>query len=646
MTPPRLLPRPTILAFIALLAPLSGTAGTLFSSRMESAPLDTPSAFIVTASAGVQASARLAPEGTIDTYRGERSPALVLDADFRQATAEASARISTPTLTVSNSEQNLGLLTLGFDLHISLLRPVRVLLTSLDAKDLPTGVIATTVFPPVAGAYYRFTPDLSAFAPVTGKFDPRADRVRIAFELADPLTATPLPREPLTLKIDNLAYTAPSFYVDHKGSDRDPGTSPREAFASLQKAISAAAPGDTVVILEGTYTSAPGADLVQIAKKGAPDRWITLRSHPDQKSVLTGDGWNVVSLDHTSAYIELRGLTVRGNRQKLKLEDAMADPDSGKYPDSRFNTNGLATDSRKGTESDGKAHHIRFIRNSVGDMPGGGISAIAGDHITIEGNHLFDNCHLMRYAGSGISVFRAWDYDTDRGYKMFVLNNVAHGNRCYVPWTAIGKISDGNGIIIDDFINYQKGASKIPYEGRTLVQNNLAYNNGGSGVHAYAANHVDIVNNTAYYNAQSPELTWSQIFAGGRCNDVRVVNNIMYAQRGKPLDLSVPKQPRGIVYSNNIYFGDGDNRVRTGGGLGTEESVAAAQDQGNRQADPRFLNPSVDPATADFRLARESAAIDAATSESPFGPLTDLDGRPRPQGARPDAGAFEYGPGR
>ena len=62
----------------------------------------------------------------------------------------------------------------------------------------------------------------------------------------------------------------------------------------------------------------------------------------------------------------------------------------------------------------------------------------------------------------------------------------------------------------------------------------------------------------------------------------------------------------------------------------------AGQEIGNIDADPLF----VDPGNGDYRLMKDSPAIDAGTPVD--APATDLDGNPRD--ALPDMGAYEYAP--
>ncbi|MDQ3813624.1 MAG: right-handed parallel beta-helix repeat-containing protein [Armatimonadota bacterium] len=619
--------------------PTAGHGGTLLQFDFNGA-----NAWQTTSSNAGGATSQWATEnlGTIDSYNGQPSGALTLTVDFAQAAQNASAGLSSGPLLLKNTESNLAKLTLGFDLWLSDVRPVRVVVQSLDAAGTVTGARFATVLPPVQGAFYRFGVDLDKTQPLSGRFDPLARKIQFVFEFNDE-DGKVSPVAPQILRVDNVNFSAPAFYVSAQGSDAADGRTEKTAFATVQKAVNAAGPGDVICVMDGTYT-APSA--VSITKSGTPSGYIILCAHPGSKPTLRTTGWDVIKFEKDASYWEIRGLTIRGNRPAIKLEDATADgllkEKDGKpyYGNPLYNSNGISIHDRSNPQN-ARPHHIRIIGNTVVDNAGGGISAINCDYVTIEGNQVVDNCHFMRYGGSGISIFRSWNFDDFKGTKMFVVGNVTHGNRTFVPWSAIGKISDGNGIIIDDNINSQSGASKIPYEGRTLVQNNLSFGNGGSGIHAYASNHVDIVNNTAYHNAQSPELMWRQIFAGGKCDDVRIFNNVMVAPKGKPLDLSTDKSSRHIVYAHNLLFGEGDNQVKSGGGLGAGGGGNTGDLATNVQADPKFVKPSLDAAIADFRLAPDSPGIDSGSLEHPGVPRNDLLGQKRPQGRAPDVGAYE-----
>jgi parallel beta-helix repeat protein len=616
-------------------APAS-SGGSLLAFDFNAAPW--PRA-VASASGGATARVTRDDSGTIDAYKGKPSGAMSLTADFSKANAKARAGLWSGPLEVRNSEPNLAKLTIGFDVWAGQLRPIRVVVQSLNAAGKVTGSRAASVLPPVASTWYRCEIDLDKTQEISGDFNPRAARMQLAWEIEGARGAGEV------LRVDNVSFSAPTFYVSAGGSDAADGKSEASAFATIQKAIDAAGAGDVICVMDGIYTSTNVEQIALYTKNGSPARWITLRANPGHHPELHTTGWNGIRINAAGSYFEIRDMIVRGKRRELKLEDAMADEalktKNGKnHPgDPRFNSNGISIQSTTKSETE-RPHHIRILNNTVVDNPGGGISAIGCDYVTIERNTVRDNCHFMRYAGSGISIFRSWNFDDFKGHKMFVLNNICSGNRTFVPWSHIGKISDGNGIIVDDNINSQSGASKIPYEGRTLVQNNLSFGNGGSGIHAYASRFVDIVHNTAYHNALSPELVWSQIFAGGKCDDVRILNNVFVAPAGKPLDLSTPKSSSNIVYANNLFWGEGNNNVKSGGGLGAESGAGQASLGSNVQADPKFLKPSLDPEAADFRLAPDSPGVDKGAPHVGV-PLVDLLGHKRPQGAAPDLGAYE-----
>jgi hypothetical protein len=275
------------------------------------------------------------------------------------------------------------------------------------------------------------------------------------------------------------------------------------------------------------------------------------------------------------------------------------------------------------------SHHIRVADCIVEYCPGGGIGLSNSDWVTFENNISRNNCWFTIYACSGMGTLGTPNFDTaDNIYKVLMRNNRLSWNRCYIPWKQIKKMSDGNGIIVD---STHEPAKNLGYIGRRLIQNNVSTYNGGSGIHCFKARRVDIVNNTAFQNAATPELGWGQIFLQ-RTDDARVINNILYARDGQPVNTvgrdTSDKGNTNIVRANNVYFGGS-----TGPIMGENDVIA----------DPAFVAPWRHPNDADYRLKADSPAVGRGKWES-FVPLTDIEGQLRPLNSSPDAGAYQLPP--
>jgi parallel beta-helix repeat protein len=66
-----------------------------------------------------------------------------------------------------------------------------------------------------------------------------------------------------------------------------------------------------------------------------------------------------------------------------------------------------------------------------------------------------------------------------------------YNNAQLVPTASAGKITDGEGIILD---------SNSGYTGGFLVQNNTVYGNGGPGIESFLSDNAVITGNTVYGN--------------------------------------------------------------------------------------------------------------------------------------------------
>jgi hypothetical protein len=623
-------------AVLALISGPAAFAGTLVSVDFNAANPWTATD-VSKSSNAIAAEVSWKPVGTIDEAgTANTTGALRFTADSTKAGKTWGAAFLTGPIPVTNTETDLAKLTLGFMLAASDAKPVIVRIESLNAKGKRTGGLEGVIYPAAANFYQRYSLDLSTLKPFgSGKFKPADPAIRLTFGIARGSDgrgwAAAAGHE---LRLDNVSYASPAFYVSPKGDDSNDGRTEKTAFATPQAAVNAAGPGYIILLGEGTYNGGL-TSTVSFRRAGSPAAWIVLKNHPGQKPVLTGNAWNIVSLafgskqqkdtENSLGYIEIRGLHVRGDGDVVKEKF----PDAVGKSDSRSNSNGIAVDGRYMTNV---PHHIRIADCLVEYAPSQGIGSIEGDYLFIENNISRYNCWHTIYASSGFSVMGSSNFDTaDNIYKTLIRGNVAYRNETMQQWAEVKRISDGNGFIID----VNQGTVTHPninYIGRTLVINNLAYDNGGSGIHTVRADRVDIINNTAYLNSASPALQYSQIYSWGS-KDVRIMNNILVApvadvskgEKPEPVNrLAGPNKD--VIFSHNLYFGG---------------NIPPKLGEGDRIGDPRFVNASIDPKVANFRLRPDSPAVDAATADAPALPWFDLDGNVRPQGRAYDLGAYE-----
>jgi len=427
-----------------------------------------------------------------------------------------------------------------------------------------------------------------------------------------------------------------SYYVSTiDGSDANTGLTTALAFKTITKAISVAKSGDIVNLMNGTYSSTYGPVITLLpVNSGVSNGYITYKAYQGHTPKITASGnvWNAVQIN--ASYIIFDGIEFEGNNANITLAAAMQsynDAVAGTVDYSKaanFNTNGISIGGPR-VESKGPVHVT--IRNcKIHDFPGGGLSSIQADYTTFENNMVYNNAWYMMYAGSGISILCPINSDQKTSYKNYVTGNICHDNKTLVPWISTKGPSDGNGIILDVNQTPYEGGIAVgqgPYTGRTLVQNNLTYNNGGSGIHSYKADHVDIINNTAYNNGLV--VKYANIFAGA-ATDVRIVNNIIYAESaGGGKCTSAASAGTVVTYSNNIYY-NGTYSI-----LGPNDKVANPQFK-NLPADPTALNFSQ---VVDFSLMQASPAVNYGYVG--LAPKIDIKGIARPMGAGVDCGAYE-----
>jgi parallel beta-helix repeat protein len=305
-----------------------------------------------------------------------------------------------------------------------------------------------------------------------------------------------------------------TYYVSSAiGHDKNAGTSATAPLASLQAAANLVKPGDTVEVMNGTYTSGgPGAAL-DIHTSGTASAPITFEAAPGQTPVINSSGaWAGIYI--AASYINVKGFTVVGGAANYNLSQAAGNDGT----DPNLNGNGIRIQPNGSVSL---PHHITIENNTVYNVPGGGIASDGADYLQIRNNVVHDTSNWSWYGTSGITVNTSQNLDTNPGPHMIISGNTSYNNADMVPSQGSGMITDGEGIFLD---------SNEGYTGGFLVQNNTAYGNGGPGIESFLSDNATITGNTVYGNNtnNSNGAATGGIFIN-QSNNNTVTNNITTA---------------------------------------------------------------------------------------------------------------------
>ena len=81
------------------------------------------------------------------------------------------------------------------------------------------------------------------------------------------------------------AHATTTYYVSPSGTNTNPGTI-TQPFATLQKAVDLANPGDTIYMRGGTYMHTDSQ--VQTSRSGSSSNYITVANYPGETPILDG----------------------------------------------------------------------------------------------------------------------------------------------------------------------------------------------------------------------------------------------------------------------------------------------------------------------------------------------------------------------
>lgn len=398
---------------------------------------------------------------------------------------------------------------------------------------------------------------------------------------------------------------ATEYTVAPGGSDSAPGTA-AAPFATIQKAVSVAGPGDTIVVKAGTYA---GARMSTSGTSGSP---IVLRGEPgavvDAPGPQNSNGDNLWVRD--AGYVVIEGFEVRDAPRA-----------------------GIAVQA----EADAESHGVVIRNNFCHDNGRWGIFTGYAEGVVITGNE-------TSYSGEEHGI-----YVSNSSDNPVIRNNVAHHNNASGIQINADPALDGDGIIsnavVDSNVIYENGvaggaAINLASVVRSRITNNLLYENHASGIVGWDDDDGDefgthdnlIACNTV---AQAANGRFALSIAHGSTGNTVVDNILMHSGARGSIEIDSSSEPR-LASDYNLLV----DRFSF-----DEEFISAADWKARgHDAHSAVTSPSavfVDAAAGDYRPRPGGPAVDAGTPAA--GVDVDIANAPRPQGAAFDIGAYESG---
>ena len=383
--------------------------------------------------------------------------------------------------------------------------------------------------------------------------------------------------------------------------------------ATIQQAIAAAAPGDTVLVAPGTYVE----NLTFLGKA------ITVVSEGGPSVTVIDGNWAGPVVAFTSG--EPRGAVLRG----FTIQRGA----------SSFSGGGVLVQNSSPTIADNW-----IIGN--GACSGAGVYSSFGSPL-IQGNRIARNFLYGCTGGFGIGVYIGGDSAAELiGNSITDNNGPAHGGgvtlfaagRAVLRWNVIARN------VTSGFSPCTQGGGiwMVNFSQATIVNNLVVGNVAGCGGGFYWGGSTGVttfVNNT-FADNDAPEGS-AIAFSGADARHL-IFNNVLI---GKPGQAAVhcsnsSSTPSPVINTSDVFSAQA-----------LPYSGTCADQTGNRgniSANPVFVREPYGDVLGDYHLQHASPVLDAGDNAAPGMPTMDLDGAARivdgnfDGDARVDMGAFEY----
>jgi parallel beta-helix repeat protein len=339
----------------------------------------------------------------------------------------------------------------------------------------------------------------------------------------------------LCIAISSL-QAANTYYVSTaaNATDSGPGNS-ATPYKTIQHAVYAAQPGDTIRIRPGTYM-----EQINCYAWGNPSAWVTIRADDiNNKPIIKAvpGSYSVFSVGtmpepytlaggSSASYYSFQYLEIVGNDQAPEAN---------------------------GIQIVNWSNNIKIYNCHIHNVGGGGIATRHNcDYIDIRYNTVENNCWTGQYQASGISFLNQAYHTTSPNYHSYIIGNTVRGNADKRTSTTPVH-SDGNGIIIDSNIDTGYQSTVPGYSTPVQISGNVVYDNGGRGIWIFQTSNAVVEDNYVWNNSQDPVLIENPAQIGSDfANNSYFLNNTI----STPSETAVPsilirRSPAAVYVSGN-----------------------------------------------------------------------------------------------
>lgn len=483
------------------------------------------------------------------------------------------------------------------------------------------------------------------------------------------------------------SYSQSNFYVSPTGDNSNSGTSPAQAWQTINFAAqnTAIQPGDTVQIMQGTYNEQINITISGEGIGGIP-YFIIFKNYNNENVILSGanlPAYGYIMNMNDVHHLIISGLKFQDYQQQdaigIKITDCLhiqirdnefsnidfAPNAVGQIPSENDNSQPIIV---LGTNPDNAypTQGIEIIGNSVHDCETGFSEAISinghVDGFEIAQNYVYNNTNI------GIVAIgfegECSNPENDQAINGHIHHNKVHDNPSAYAECAGIYLDGAAQIVVENNTLYNNnygievgcennGGISGANANNNIIRNNLIYNNTYTGIALGGYDYpttgfveYTIISNNTMYNNDTDNNYAGEMTISYTKNSI-IQNNIFYATNSDKVLFYSDNQGTGMQVNYNLFYttsGSNDIVIEWNG---TEYNSFVSYQNGTSMdansifTDPLFADNSI--SNPNLHLTSNSPAIEAGSPDlSYIYDSKDMDGEDRINSNFVDIGTDEY----